>query len=155
MFSSRQVILTGQFNNCLKRRTIMRKRQNLQISFFILILLSSFVIAAIAAEKAKSYRLEVDRSFQVAGKTLEPGNYTFKVVLGDNQKAQVTILINGQTLVQFDAQLETQSTTNEDGGIRVVLPDGKTRVLQKIWFQGTKYLLLVEKTSGSSAIASR
>jgi hypothetical protein len=113
------------------------------ITLFLLIMVASSA-AVLAAEQTKSYRWTVDRQMQLAGLMLEPGRYDVQVTCFDNQRAQIVVLLKDRVLIKTDALLEQKTEASEDEGVRVILPDGRTRVVQKLWFRGGKYLLNLE-----------
>ena len=113
------------------------------ISMFLLLMVASSA-AVLAAEQTKNYRWTVDRQMQLAGLMLEPGRYDVQVTYLDQQRAQIVVLLKDRVLVKTDVLLEQKPEESVDEGVRVILPDGRTRVVQKLWFRGGKYLLNLE-----------
>jgi hypothetical protein len=125
-------------------------------TLFLLLIAGSMVVMA-AGEQTKNYRWTVDRQMQLAGQMLEPGRYDVQVTYIDNQKAHLVVMLKEQTVVKADALLEPRTDSSGDDGVRVILPDGKTRVVQKLWFRSGKYLfnLDVPTNVAASSIQAR
>lgn len=122
------------------------------VSYALFLLLSAGSTVAIAAgEQTKNYRWTVDRQMQLAGLMLEPGRYDVQVTYIDDQKAHLVIMQKERTLVKADALLEPKIDSGEDDGVRVILPDGKTRVVQKLWFRSGKYLFNLDLPTNVAA----
>ena len=121
---------------------MLNKNMRVVISIALLLLLAG--AAVYAAEQAKSFRWTVDRQMQLAGQMLEPGRYEVQVTYLDGHKAQIVVLQKDRTLVRAEALLEPKTEDGGEDGVRVILPDGRTRVVQKLWFRGGKYLLNLE-----------
>jgi hypothetical protein len=115
------------------------------VNLTLLVLLAAAATATLlAAEHSKNFRWTVDRTMQMAGQLLEPGRYLVQVTYIDNQKAQIVVLLKDRVLLKTDVLLEAMPEAAMEDGVRVSLPDGKTRVVQKLWFHDGRYLFNLE-----------
>ncbi len=97
-----------------------------------------FLVLALATAGAKTYRLTLFETSQLAGAELEPGEY--KVEVKDNK----AIVTNGSRSVEAPVKVETNGRKFASTSVRYESGDGKYEI-QEICLGGTRMRLLIQR----------
>jgi diaminopimelate epimerase len=130
----------------MKKELSMKKLSRISVAILGAALLC--VSGAVAASVNKA-NLSLSEKVNVAGKTLNAGNYKVEWT-GDGPNVQVTLLRGKETVATFPAQVTESTTQNADSAYGAVqAPDG-SRSLTAIYVGGKHTILQLDQSSSTA-----